>query len=232
MSEQTPIEMLEVVASALADLCDEIVFVGGTIVALLITDPAAPPVSSTKDIDLVVSVTTRYEYSEKLGGRLRALNFSEDSSEGAPLCRWRRNGMRVDVMPTNPDILGFSNRWFPLAFETSVRVPLPSGREVRIPTASCFLGTKLEAFHSRGKGDFLSSKDIEDFLAVVHGRDAVVQEVAAAPEELKSYLAENVSALLRKGGFVDSIEGHLPGEDREVVLGRLRRICALGASLL
>jgi hypothetical protein len=182
MSKQTPVEMLEVVASALDDLCDEIVFVGGTIVALLITDPAAPPVSSTKDIDLVVSVTTRYEYSENLGGRLRQLKFSEDSDQDAPVYRWRRNGMKIDVMPTSPDILGFSNRWFPLAFASSVRVPLPSGREVRIPTAPCFLGTKLEAFHSRGNRDFLSSKDIEDFLAVVHGRDALVQEVAAAPE--------------------------------------------------
>ena len=63
--------MIEVPAVHLSNLCEEVVFVGGAIVALLITDPAAPRVSSTKDVDLVVSVTTNFEYSEILGGRLR-----------------------------------------------------------------------------------------------------------------------------------------------------------------
>lgn len=46
MSTQTPIEMIELAAADLASLCDEVVFVGGAIVALLITDPAAPPVTT------------------------------------------------------------------------------------------------------------------------------------------------------------------------------------------
>ena len=116
MNRRIPIEMLEAAAADLAPLCEDIVFVGGAVVCLLITDPGAPPVSSTKDIDVVVSVTTNYEYSEGFGGRLRQLGFGEDSSEGAPLCRWcRKDGVTLDVMPTDPKILGFSNQWFPLA---------------------------------------------------------------------------------------------------------------------
>ena len=133
MNRRIPIEMLEAAAADLAPLCEDIVFVGGAVVCLLITDPGAPPVSSTKDIDVVVSVTTNYEYSEGFGGRLRQLGFGEDSSEGAPLCRWcRKDGVTLDVMPTDPKILGFSNQWFPLAFETATRHLLPSGRELRV----------------------------------------------------------------------------------------------------
>ena len=136
MNRRIPIEMLEAAAADLAPLCEDIVFVGGAVVCLLITDPGAPPVSSTKDIDVVVSVTTNYEYSEGFGGRLRQLGFGEDSSEGAPLCRWcRKDGVTLDVMPTDPKILGFSNQWFPLAFETATRHLLPSGREIRVVTA-------------------------------------------------------------------------------------------------
>ena len=97
----------------------------------LITDRAAPPPSATKDVDVIVTVSTNFEDTQGIGARLRDLGFSEDSSEDAPLCRWRRrDGALLDVMPTDPAILGFSNRWFPLAFDTGVFVQLPSGRSM------------------------------------------------------------------------------------------------------
>jgi hypothetical protein len=46
------------------------------------------------------------------GERLRALGFLEDTSEGAPLCRWVHSGTILDVMPLDEKILGFSNRWY------------------------------------------------------------------------------------------------------------------------
>jgi len=228
MSRHTPVEILEVIAADLATLCEEVVFVGGAIVALLITDSAAPPVSSTKDIDIVVSVTTNFEYNQELGGRLRKLGFKEDSSEEAPLCRWlRTDGLKLDVMPTNPGILGFSNQWFPLTFETAVVTRLPSGREIRVATAPCFLGTKLVAFDSRGGGDYQASKDIEDLLAVIHGRSSIVQEVSLEREDLKSFLVERIRHHLDQEDFTTSIDGHLPGENQGSVLSRLCQICAI-----
>ena len=49
--------MLELVAHRLgSDLCGKFAFVGGSIVGLLITDPANPPLRSTQDVDIVVEV--------------------------------------------------------------------------------------------------------------------------------------------------------------------------------
>jgi hypothetical protein len=31
------------------------------------------------------------------------------------MCRWRRDGVVVDVMPVDERILGFSDRWYPTA---------------------------------------------------------------------------------------------------------------------
>lgn len=59
MTRRATIEMLEMAAHALGELREEVVLVGGAIVALLVTDPAAPEVSSTKDLDIVVSITSR-----------------------------------------------------------------------------------------------------------------------------------------------------------------------------
>jgi hypothetical protein len=68
--------------------------------------------------------------------RLRALGFSEDSREGAPLCRWQHGELVRDVMPLNASILGFSNRWYADALRTPVEVTLPSGLQLKAITAS------------------------------------------------------------------------------------------------
>src|SRR4051794_27257718 len=51
--------LLEAAAAALGDLLLEVVFVGGATVDLWITDPGAPPVRPTKDVDVVVEVASR-----------------------------------------------------------------------------------------------------------------------------------------------------------------------------
>jgi hypothetical protein len=49
--------MLELAGRRLgSDLCSRFAFVGGSIAGLLITDPANPPIRSTKDVDIVAEV--------------------------------------------------------------------------------------------------------------------------------------------------------------------------------
>jgi hypothetical protein len=64
-----PLALVEIVAAALHEIADELVFVGGAITGLLITDTAARPPSATKDVDVIVSVTKRADY---LGGSANA----------------------------------------------------------------------------------------------------------------------------------------------------------------
>ena len=79
------IELLELADSALGELVDQVVFVGGATVGLWITDPAAPPVRPTDDVDVVVEVATRsgfYGFEAKL----REAGFREDQESGV-ICR-------------------------------------------------------------------------------------------------------------------------------------------------
>lgn len=58
--ERNPnLEILMLAVDQLGPLCNEIVFLGGCTTGLLITDPAAPPIRETKDIDVIVEVTTK-----------------------------------------------------------------------------------------------------------------------------------------------------------------------------
>jgi len=108
------IEMLIQVARGLGDLRPEVVFVGGAVVELFVTDPAAPRPRFTDDVDVVVEITTRAEWY-RLGERLRSRGFREDRREGAPICRWMLGNLTVDVMPEMESILGFTNRWYAMA---------------------------------------------------------------------------------------------------------------------
>lgn len=122
------VQMLDVVAQRLGDdLCGHLVFVGGAVAGLLITDPAQPAIRPTEDVDLLAQVVTRTDYYA-LEAELREKGFEQDMRIGAPICRWTVNSVTVDVMPTLPEVLGFSNRWYPLASETAWAATLPSGR--------------------------------------------------------------------------------------------------------
>jgi hypothetical protein len=60
MSPQDPnVVRVEVVAEALGDLCNELVFVGGCAASFLIDAPSAPPARVTYDVDVIAEVTAR-----------------------------------------------------------------------------------------------------------------------------------------------------------------------------
>ena len=84
------------------------------------------------------------------------------------------------------------------------------GRRLISPPA--FLGTKLEAFHGRGAGDFLASHDLEDIITVVDGRPELSKEVRATSPQLREYLVAQVRALLQNENFVEALPAHLPGD--------------------
>lgn len=111
--------ILETVAQHLSDaLLEQLVFVGGAVAGLLITDPAMPAIRPTEDVDLVVQATVLREY-HAVEAALIARGFVHDMSVDAPICRWRIGAVAVDVMPMEKTVLGFANRWYPLAVATA-----------------------------------------------------------------------------------------------------------------
>ena len=191
------LELLELAAERLRQILPEIVFVGGCATGLLIDDPAATLVRGTNDVDVIAEIGSYAEYTV-FSERLRTLGFKEDSSEGAPLCRWIHGALTLDVMPLDSRVRDFSNRWYPEALRTAGNVQLPGGLAIRAINAPYFLGTKLEAFHGRGKRDYLASHDLEDFIAVVDGRSSLMTEIESASSELKMYITDSVRLLLEE----------------------------------
>ena len=227
---ESNIELLTRIVEALGELRERFVFVGGCATALLITDPAAPPVRATHDVDAVVATVSLAEY-HRLGDALRARGFSQTLAEGEPPYRWTFAGMKLDVMPTSEIVLGFSNRWYEPAMRTAATVQLQEGMDIRLVTPAYFVATKLEAFVDRGRGDYLESHDLEDVLSVVDGRPEIVDEIAKAEAQLRSYVAAAFARLVADEGFLNALPGLIiegsPAVRSPVVLQRLRAIAAL-----
>ena len=184
---------------------------GGCVTGLLLTDLASPPVRPTTDVDVMAEIVSRVDYYQ-LAEQLRTMGFREHMADGAPICRWMVDGMELDIMPTSPDILGFSNRWYPEAMQHAMPYRLDETLTIRVITAPYFLATKLEAFYGRGNGDYLFSHDLEDFITVIDGRPELLAEVAASPNTLRDYLANEVRQLLAAPVFLDALPGYLPGD--------------------
>jgi hypothetical protein len=199
--------LFESVVHLLAPLLDELVFVGGCTTGLLLTDPAAAGIRPTKDVDAIVDVTSYAKYAA-LSERLRALGLAEDTTPGAPLCRWRRDDLIVDVMPMDERVLGFSNRWYPAAIETAQTLEI-AGHNVRIVAPALFIATKLEAFHGRGGDDVFASHDLEDIIVVVDGRPAIADDIAAAPDGVRAYIGAEIRALIDSRDFIEALPDFL-----------------------
>jgi predicted nucleotidyltransferase len=204
-----PILML--IAKSLGGLCDSLVFVGGCATGLLQTTPRAQAIRATQDVDVVVHAVSTADY-HAMEKAVEARGFKHDLSPEAPICRWVLQGVALDLMPSQPGILGFHNRWYPLAIETATQIKLPNGMDIRLITAPVFVATKFEAFHGRGNNDYLASHDLEDIVTVVDGRPELIQEIDQADSELRHYIAAEINALLEGRDFLTALAGHLPGD--------------------
>lgn len=153
------LEMLKAVASALGeDLRSRLVFVGGCKTALFITDPITlEDVRATDDIDLIVDLTGQPAWT-LLQEELRQRGFMEAADEEV-VCRMRLGQLKVDFMPDDPTVLGFSNRWYAKGIETATQHQLSVDLTIQVLTPPLFLATKLEAYAGRGNDDLFMSRD-------------------------------------------------------------------------
>jgi predicted nucleotidyltransferase len=224
------IELLARVARALGDLRERVTLVGGCATALLITDPAAAPVRATQDVDAIVAAVSLAEY-QRMGDALRERGFAQTIEGAEPPYRWTYAGLKLDLMPVDPGILGFSNRWYGEVLRGATTMAIGDGVAVRVTDAPGFVATKLEAFLDRGGGDYLSSHDLEDVLSVVDGRAELVAEVGKAPAALRGFVAQTFARLLADDGFADALPALVvdgsPATRTPMVLDRLRAIAAL-----
>lgn len=225
------LDMLEAVAAALGDdLRARLVFIGGCSTALLISDDnILQDIRATDDVDLIVDLAGRVQWYQ-LVDMLQDRGFTISADEG-PTCRLLLGDIKVDFMPLDGNILGFSNRWYKKAIATAIPHNLPSGLAINGITPPLFLATKLEAYIGRGNNDPLSSHDLEDILLIIDGREQLAAEVAIADADVRTFIAEQLASLKAHPDFEYLLYGNIKGPEGrvDIVSARLDAIVESGA---
>ena len=219
------VDMLQIVAIGLEEIKNDLVFVGGAVAELYASDPASSDIRPTTDIDCLIELKSRLEYS-KLEERLRAKGFVNDTSMGAPICRWIYKNIKVDVMPTDENILGFSNRWYLEGIENKIGKALPNGTEIFIFPPQYFLGAKFEAHKNRGGNDLRQSHDFEDLVYILDNCEDLLNDISKSNDGIREYLKYECQNLQKNTALTEGIESALPygaGDERVNIIEDLIR---------
>jgi len=202
------------------------VFIGGGLVPILLTDPAAAPARPTKDVDVVHEIASMGE-SSYIRQLLLSAGFTDTIAPDKPGCALFFGEWRVDFLTTSPD--GASgNRWFSSVVEDPVEEVVDGVAIWRASTPS-WIATKLEAWGNRGR--LLSGapdyyhQDLEDVIAVLDGRPEAGNEITEGLESVRNFIMSTFSILMASREFQSALPGHTGGEERaEIVLGRMRQV--------
>ncbi|GJH05948.1 nucleotidyl transferase AbiEii/AbiGii toxin family protein [Paraburkholderia terrae] len=224
--------MICAVARAIGpELCKEVAFVGGCTTALLLTDHyTLQQVRHTDDVDLIVHVIKKSGWI-KLIEQLRTKGFKERMEADGPICAMYLGDLRVDFMPDDETVLDFTNIWYKDALENAELHDLDDGLRIKLVRPEYFVATKLEAYLSRGNGDPMSSRDIEDILTLLDGRPEIAEELLQAPPELRAYVSEQLTALQAVRGFDYAVQAasNDDGGREQVLFERIDLLISYGA---
>jgi len=224
------ITMLQTVAVGLRYLRDDMVFVGGAVAELYASNAELSDIRPTVDIDCVIELRSKAAHA-KLEDNLRTLGFANDTSKGAPICRWIYQNIMVDIMPSDSSVLGFSNRWYDEGIENKISKTLPNGTKIFLFPPEYYLAAKFEAHNGRGGNDLRQSHDFEDIIYMLDNCSELLENIQMANVNVKDYLKNECTDLLNDVSLIEGIECALPygssEEATEIMLELIQNIAAI-----
>jgi predicted nucleotidyltransferase len=209
--------LLETVATGLGNLLPQFVFVGGSVLELYAPATLRAEARFTEDVDCVVEVASLALYYE-LETQLRTLGFQDDLDEDAPICRKVYRGIKVDIMPTDENILQFSNRWYKEGFIQAQNYRLSEQVTIQILSVPYFIASKLEAFFSPYRKytlDMYASHDFEDIIYILDHCKDVITLVKKSNLSVRTYIANQFKYLLQQKSLLYALSGILRDDENE-----------------
>ena len=220
-------EALYQAASLLKDLNEQVVYVGGRIVGLLITDIVEDDVRPTFDIDVAFDLdTTDMVAHYSLQKKLESLGFKP---EGNINCRYVLDDFVMDVMYTDGTLQGINSNWYQAGFDNAIEIQIKD-KKIKIFNAVYFIASKLEAFTDRAykQNDYWDCKDLEDILNVINGRPELLAELMDSSKNVVQFISGYFKKLVEDPKWFDAIKAIARHErSRNTVLSAIEKIIAL-----
>ncbi|MBI1191876.1 MAG: hypothetical protein GC205_01690 [Bacteroidetes bacterium] len=199
------------VAKALGSLNEQVAFVGGAVVGIYVDDLAAEDVRPTDDLDITMAIVSLHEL-EAIRETLTQKGFTQSADDNV-ICRFRYEGIKVDVM--NTQALGWApaNRWFAPGFAQRESIEVLDVRISVLPLPY-FMASKFDAFASRGIHEPRTSHDLEDLVYILDNRTDIEELLNTAPSDVKPWLVEQLKCILIEPAKLEAVLGNLPFVNR------------------
>lgn len=214
-------------ATLLKDLNEQVVYVGGRIVGLLITDLIEDDIRPTFDIDITIDMESAdivaYYSLEK---KLNSLGFMP---EGNINCRYILDDFEIDVMYTDGRLQGINTRWYKSGFDNAIEVQIKD-KKIKIFNAVYFIASKFEAFTDRAykDNDYYDCKDLEDIINVINGRPEFLAELKNSPKDVVQFISDYFKKLTSDPKWFEAIKAIARHErSRNIVLSTIETIISL-----
>lgn len=228
MSHQTNLVRIKAVNKALETLKEKVVFVGGATISLY-ADREIFEVRPTDDVDVIIEILS-YSDRQRLEEKLREIGFTHDVESGV-ICRFKINGIIVDIMPTDDSSIGFKNKWYPEGFKKAINFEIEEDNIAKILSPEYFIATKMEAFKSRGNNDGRTSRDFEDIVFTLENRNSIWNELSNSDIEVKEYLKKEFNEFLTNPHIEEWIDSHVERASppaTNYILEDMKKFCSNG----
>ena len=126
-------------------------------------------------------------------------------------------------MPTDASVIGFTNRWYADGFKNAISIKLDDCL-IKIFSLPYFIASKIEAFKSRGKNNYLYSTDFEDIVYVLENNSNIITLVNDSPIDVKNYLIKSFSEFRQDYLFEEGLSAHLEPNTKEQQILRIKAI--------
>lgn len=220
-------EALYQAATLLKDLNEQVVYVGGRIVGLLITDTIEDDVRPTYDIDVALDLgKTDIVAHYSLQKKLESLGFKPDGNVN---CRYVLDDFMIDVMYTDGALQGINSNWYQAGFDNALEIQIKD-KKIKILNAVYFIATKLEAFTDRAykNDDYWDCKDLEDIINVINGRPELLVEIMNSPKDVVQFISGYFKKLIEDPKWLEAIKAIARLErSRNIVLNAIEKISTL-----
>jgi predicted nucleotidyltransferase len=221
------LKVVEKVARQLERINNEVIYVGGAVISLYVTDSGAELPRPTMDIDISVQVST-YAQMDELRERLAALQIYPALTEKV-LYRYVFEDILIDFIPFEETPLGPTNTWLKPGFKKGYPVQIGDS-VIQILPVSLFIATKWEAYKSRG-GDPRMSHDFEDIIYVLDNNLAFTDDVQRAAADVQLFLNAMAKEILAHSSRDEIIECHINPftavERKQIILKKLEFLANL-----
>jgi hypothetical protein len=205
-------DRLTLVARAIEPILNRVVLAGPPVVDLLANDPTVriPSIAFAADSTLQFLSTSMVD---RLGADLKKIGLAR-IGRTATGNRWQAaEQVALDLIQVRSDNPDPSQVWLEYATLLTLPFAVDDRLVVRIASAPAMLALECAAFARRG-GNVLDSEEIERVVTLIAARPAIERECAAAPAELREFIAAELGRLSRNDTLELLVQRVLPDAAR------------------